>query len=194
MDTTEKSSFELEPAERVLWSGTPRRGLVFQPFDALQVPISLVILYILATKMDLSNLDDPVEAVLGLVILAVVIYVSVGRFFFDAYRRGRSTYALTSERMLIRESLFSDFVKSFPLNTITDTLLREGRGGFGSIAIGRRFLPVGWQDTRLLPTQGHRNGFAMIPDVRHVYEMLEAARLTRPAPTLQEYFEDRSPS
>ena len=194
MDTTEKMSFELEPGESVLWSGTPRRGLVFQPFDVLQVPITLVILYVLVTKMDLSNFQNPVEAVLGLVILGVAIYVSAGRFFFDAYRRGRSTYALTSERMLIRESLCSDFVKSFPLNTITDTLLREGRGGFGSILIGRRFLPVGWQDTRLLPTQGHPNGFAMIPDARHVYEMLEAARLTRPAPTVESLFENRSQS
>jgi hypothetical protein len=117
------------------------------------------------------------------------MYALVGRLFFDAYRRSKSAYALTSERMLVRESVFSDFVKAFPLDTITDTVLREGRGGFGSIWIGRRYLPVGWQDTRLSAASGHPNGFAMIPDARHVYELLEAARLSHPAPTLQTLFE-----
>lgn len=194
MVTVEKLSFELEPGERVLWTGTPRRGLVFQPIDVLQVPISLVALYVLWTKAGLLDFHNPVEAIIGVALFTGVMYAAVGRFFFDAYRRGRSAYALTSERMVIKELVFSNFVKSFPLNTITDTVLREGRGGFGSIVIGRRYLPVGWQDTRLSATAGNPNGFAMIPDARHVYDLLEAARLTRPAPTVESLFENRSRS
>jgi hypothetical protein len=183
--------FELEPGERVLWSGAPRRGLAFQSSDFLQVPISLIILYVLARQFRYLSLAGPVDVAIATVITLAVLYFAVGRFFFDAYRRGKSAYALTSERMLIRESVFSSFVKSFPLNTITDTYLSDLRNGFGNIWIQRRFLPVGWQDTRLSATRGHPNGFAMIPDASHVYDLLEAARLTRPAPTVQSLFEKR---
>lgn len=182
---------ELEPGERVLWSGTPRRGLVLQPADVLQLPISLGILYLLATKIGIASLDGPVEKMLAVVLVLAVLYFAIGRFFFDAYRRGKSAYALTTERMLIRDTAFSTFVKPFPLNTITDTVLREQRNGFGSIWIDRRFLPVGRVDTRLSASAGNPNGFAMIADARRVYDLLEAARLTRPAPTLESMIESR---
>jgi hypothetical protein len=191
MPTREDFPFELEPGERVLWSGAPRKGLAFSSSDFLQVPISLIILYMLATKLRYVSVDGPVEVAIAALIAAAVLYFAVGRFFFDAYRRGKSAYALTSERMLIRESVLSDFVKSFPLNTITDTYLFDLRNGFGNIVIRRRYLPVGWQDSRLSATRGHPNGFAMIADASHVYDLLEAARLTRPAPTLQSLFEKR---
>ncbi|HSU92958.1 MAG TPA: hypothetical protein VLI43_04580 [Gemmatimonadaceae bacterium] len=191
MTTPENFPFELEPGERLLWSGAPRKGLAFRPADFLQVPISLIILYVLAKQFRYMSFAGPVDVAIATVLTLAVFYVVVGRFFFDAYRRGKTAYALTSERMLIRESVFSNFVKSFPLNTITDTFLFDLPRGFGNIRIGRRYLPVGWQDSRLSATRGHPNGFAMIPDASHVYDLLEAARLTRPAPTLQSLFEKR---
>jgi len=191
MATPENFPFELEPGERVLWSGAPRKGLAFRSADLLQVPISLIILYVLAKQFPYMSFAGPVDVAIATVITMAVFYVAVGRFFFDAYRRGKTAYALTSERMLIRESVLSNFVKSFPLNTITDTYLFHLRDGFGNIRIGRRYLPVGWQDSRLSATRGHPNGFAMIADASHVYDLLEAARLTRPAPTLQSLFEKR---
>jgi hypothetical protein len=191
MTTPENFPFELEPGERVLWSGAPRKGLAFRSADFLQVPISLIIVYVLAKQFRYMSFAGPVDVAIATVITLAVFYVTVGRFFFDAYRRGKTAYALTSERMLIRESVLSNFVKSFPLNTITDTYLFDLPGGFGNIRIARRYLPVGWQDSRLSATRGHPNGFAMIPDASHVYDLLEAARLTRPAPTLQSLFEKR---
>src|SRR5512140_3401643 len=118
MSTPENFPFALEPGERVLWSGRPRTGLVLRPSDALQVPISLLILYVFATQLRHASFRGPVDVLIACVIFVAVMYFAAGRFFFDAYRRGKSAYALTSERMLIRESALSDFVKSFPLNTI----------------------------------------------------------------------------
>ena len=191
MTTPENFPFALEPGERVLWSGAPRTGLMFRSSDILQVVVSLIILYVFATQLRNASFRGPIDIILGLVIFIAVMYFAVGRFFFDAYRRRRSAYALTSERMLIRESVLSNFVKSFPLNTITDTGLRDMGNGFGNIWIQRRYLPTGWQDPRLMRTRGRPIGFAMIPDASRVYDLLEAARLTRPAPTLQSLFENR---
>jgi hypothetical protein len=191
MSTPEKFPFDLEPGERVLWSGAPRTGFVFRSSDIVPMMISLVTLYVFATMMRNASFRSPIDASIAGVIFVAVMYFTIGRFFFDAFRRRKSAYALTSERMLVRESLLSNFVKSFPLNTITDTGLRERGDGFGDIWIRRRYLPTGWQDTRLMPTRGHPIGFAMVPDARRVYDLLEEARLTRPAPTLQTLFDQR---
>jgi hypothetical protein len=182
--------FELDPDERLIWSGAPLTGIVFRAADIIQVPISILILLIFASQSRNASIRGPIDGIIWGVLFIAVMYFAVGRFLFDARARGRSAYALTSERMLIRQSAFSDFVKSFPLNTITDTGLREHRNGFGDIWIGRRYL-TGWQDPRLSPTRGHPIGFAMISDARHVYDLLEEARKTRPAPTLQSLFDSR---
>ena len=123
MTTPENFPFELEPGERVLWSGAPRTGLAFRSADFLQVPISLIILYVLAKQFRYMSVAGPLDVAIATVITVAVFYVAVGRFCFGAFRRGKTAYDLTSERPLIRESVLSNFVKSFPLNTITDTYL-----------------------------------------------------------------------
>jgi hypothetical protein len=191
MPTPENLPFQLDPGERLLWSGTPRKGILFRGADIVQVPVSILFVLLFANQSRNASFRAPIDAIIWSVLFVAVMYFAIGRFLFDSYRRRNAVYALTSERMLIRDSAFSNFVKSFPLNTITDTGLRERRNGFGNIWIGRRFLPVGWQDPRLQPTRGHPMGFAMIPNASYVYDLLEQARLTRPAPTVQSLFENR---
>jgi hypothetical protein len=191
MSIPEPAPFQLDPGETLIWSGTPRNGIVFSPSDALQIPIGLLLLFVFANQSRHASFGGPADVAIFCGLLVVLMYFLVGRFVFDAYGRRRTRYALTSERVLIRESVRSEFVKSFPLNTITDTLLRERRNGFGDVWFGRRYLPVGWQDTRLQPRTGRPNGFSMIADASHVHELLEAARLTRPAPTARSLMEGR---
>ncbi|MEP7066897.1 MAG: hypothetical protein ABI889_12745 [Gemmatimonadota bacterium] len=143
MATTEKFPFELEPGERVLWSGTPRTGVVFGSSDVLQVPISVVIMYVFVTQLRIASFRGPVDVLLALAIFIAVMYFAVGRFLFDAYCRRKTAYALTSERMLVRESALSDFVKSFPLNTITARRASTSGRTIAAVVVGATLCSFG---------------------------------------------------
>ena len=176
MSKIETHSFELAPGERMIWSGVSRAGIVFRGSDLTQVPISIAILYIFTSKYRSASLDGALERVLWSALLATVLYVVFGRFLYDALRRRRSVYAITSERVMMINSVWTRYVKSYALSSITDIKLDEKKNGVGNIWLGRRFLPPGWHDPRTLPSRTHRNAFEMIPDAKHVYELLLEAR------------------
>lgn len=178
MSKTEILSFELGPDERLIWSGVPNAGIVFRSSDLTQIPISLAILYIFAIKFRSASLNGAFERMIWGALFAAVLYVVIGRFLYDALRRRRSVYAITSDRVLTINTVWSRFVKSFALSSITDIKLDEGRAGVGNIWLGRRSLPPGWQDPRLMPSRTSRNAFEMIPDAKHVYDLLLEARQT----------------
>jgi hypothetical protein len=176
MSNIETRSFELAPRERMIWSGVPRAGIVFRGSDLTQIPISIIVLYIFTTKYRNATHDGALDEIIWGVLFAAVLYLLAGRFLYDALRRRRSVYAITSDRVLIINSVWSRYVKSFALSSITDIKLDERRNGVGNIWLGRRYLPPGWQDPRLMPSRTSRNAFEIVPDAKHVYELLLEAR------------------
>jgi hypothetical protein len=174
--TTERFPFELGPGERLIWSGAPRRAVAVSASGIVQTGIGIVIIYLFVKFYGIANHDTLQDNILWAVLFLAVLYFSLGRLFMEAMRRRRSVYAITSERLLMINTVFSRFVKSYPLRTITDSQLEERGEGVGNIWIGRRNLGVGTIDTRLLPSSGNRNGLERIPDAKHVYELFPAAR------------------
>jgi hypothetical protein len=179
MFATESLALELGPGERLIWSGVPKTGIVFRGSDLTQIPISLAVLYIFTIKYRSASHTGAFEAIIWGALFAAVLYVVAGRFLYDALRRRRSVYAITSDRVLIINSVWSRYVKSFALSSITDIKLDEGRDGIGNIWLGRRFLPPGWQDPRLMPSRTSRNALEIVPDAKHVYELLAEAHQAR---------------
>jgi hypothetical protein len=172
MSPTEPHVFELGLRERLIWSGVPNAGIVFRGSDLTQIPISIIVLFIFASKYRNASHDGALGGIIWGALFAAVLYFLVGRFLYDALRRRRSVYAITSDRVLIINTVWSRFVKSFALSSITDIKLDEGRNGVGNIWLGRRYLPPGWQDPRLMPSRTSRNAFEILPDAKHVYELL----------------------
>ena len=179
MQTADVSPFTLEPGERLLWSGAPRSARILQ----FRFPIAALITAVIVFKMfdtvrimaQSGTLDT--EPVLLFVALALVLLV--GAPLVAILRNRRTAYAITSERLLMINTVVSRFVTAFPLETITDIRLTERADGSGDIAIGRRFLKPGWQDPRLMPTGTGRNGLLNIADAKRVHELLLAARESR---------------
>src|SRR5689334_17016914 len=99
----------LFPGERILWTGRPKQGLALSRSDILAIPFSLMwggfaIFWNFSVWTDFPDTgtaDDWFFKLWGLPFLAAGLYLIVGRFFYDAWIRSRTHYAVTNERVLI---------------------------------------------------------------------------------------------
>ena len=170
--------FPLERGEKLLWSGTPKNGLMLRPTDTLAIPFSLMWGgFAIFWESGVVTSGAPVFMRLwGIPFVLIGIYMIVGRFFYDAWRRGNTTYGLTTSRAIIATAGPFPALKSLDLRTVTDVNLTERPDGTGTIAFGKEKTPVfrawnPWTGAPAVPS------FEMIPNAKLVYDMLcEAQR------------------
>jgi hypothetical protein len=173
---------ELEPSERLLWSGVPIQGLVLRGSDVLVIPFSLLWAGF-SFFWEYSVLKQGAPGMFGLFgipFVLVGIYIVVGRFFVDAWGRGTTAYALTDRRAVISSGIFSRSVESLRLAGMPDVILTERGDGRGTIQFGQG-VPSNQFNFRL----GNSNSvvtaptFDLIEDARSVYDKLRAAQSAR---------------
>jgi hypothetical protein len=84
----------LESNERLIWWDRPGRGLVLRSADAFLIPFSLVWVSIPSIGV-FSTFRSAAPSPISLVpflFVAAGLYLLVGRFFYDAWRRARTVY------------------------------------------------------------------------------------------------------
>jgi len=96
--------------ERVLWQGQPDPSKHFAPSDVFAIPFSLLwggfALFWEASALGLVRWDGdegraPLFFVLwGIPFVLIGLYLMVGRFFYKAWRKRRTLYAVTDRRVL----------------------------------------------------------------------------------------------
>jgi len=166
----------LEPQERVLWWGQPRRGIRFRQIDLFLVPFSLMWggFAIFWEFLAVSKNGPAFFALFGIPFVVIGLYLIAGRFVFDAWRRARTYYAVTQRRILI---LSRASLKSVELRNLSEMNLRESRDGSGSLTFGPHLglsqlnhsFGV-WGGTPPVPT------FEFIPDVGQVHATVRRAQ------------------
>jgi hypothetical protein len=109
----------------------------------------------------------------------VGLYLLLGRFFHDAWRRGRTLHAVTSRRILTVVGAGRRAVTSTPLASLAEPVLREGRSGLGTITFpASPPPPTPFEDTEhpagLVPSSEPR--LALLPDARRALQAIQAAR------------------
>jgi hypothetical protein len=115
----------------------------------------------------------------GIPFVAVGLYLIAGRLLYDAWRRSRTAYAVTNERVILLSGGVRPSVLSLRLPTIPAVSLTEGRGGVGTISFGggagiASFLGgmQGWPGAaRYVGPQ-----LELLPGARSVYETIQAAQ------------------
>ena len=117
--------------------------------------------------------------------VAVALYLTVGRFFFHAYRRAHTLYALTTERVIILTGRQFHRVDSVPLTRLAKLSLDEARDSRGSITLHRaplsgiwrlasrrgNWAPPSWPGTSRGPAQ-----LQAIADAQSVFQRIRAAQ------------------
>ena len=91
----------LLPSERIVWTGRPQQGLIFNFSDLFTAPASLAAagaVAWLARGQDWHNIPQQIPEVL---LLLGLLYAGVGRFLHEAWARRRLLYAVTNQRVLM---------------------------------------------------------------------------------------------
>jgi hypothetical protein len=176
----------LDSGESLLWTGTPRRGLLLRLSDVFLIPFSLLWCgFALFWEVSVIRSDAPIFFRLwGIPFVLAGLYIVAGRFFADARLRARTHYGLTSRRVVIASGLFSRTITSLPLATLNEVTLQERADRSGTILLGRPDPRGAWFSGMQWPGIAHYQtpSFELIPDVKRVYDrVLEAQRAERVA-------------
>jgi hypothetical protein len=171
--------FPLSRGERLLWTGRPRQGLLLRGSDAFAIPFSLFWGgFALFWNASVWRMGAPwFFRLFGLPFLVMGLYVTVGRFWWEARVRARTAYALTSERIIIASGGLRPTLKSLGLQTLSDVSVTERRDGSGTILLGP--TPSGTMmmfGSRSWPNGAQVPSFELIPDAKRVFDAIHEAR------------------
>ncbi|MGE3270584.1 MAG: PH domain-containing protein [Chloroflexota bacterium] len=182
---------DLGRGERILWTGQPDPNRLLSRTDLFLVPFSLVwggfALYWEATV--LGWLGDfsapPVFAVFGLPFVLFGLYLIVGRFFYLAWIKRRTYYAVTSQRALILRDAWGRSLDSFPLQAVASVSTTVRQDGSGTIVFGPTTpFDVVYGNTGLsfLRRGSYTPAFFDVPEVRTVAQIIQDQQASLPAP------------
>ena len=167
----------LLPGERIVWTGRPQQGLVFDWTDLFIVPASLAA----ATAVGWLALgqgweDILLESLPETLLLLGLLYAGAGRFLHEAWARRRLLYAVTNQRVLRLHG--SARLESHDLAWLP-MLELEQQERRGTIIIENPPAPEGWFESiaqRVSPLKGFR--LFLVERPRDLYDLIcrESAR------------------
>jgi hypothetical protein len=174
---------DLEPGERLLWTGRQPPEL---RFDVREVGSVVACLALIATILTCWNAifegGPRFFAAYGVLIAALAVYNISFRYALELALRRNTKYALTTERMLIVLGFLERRTISMDLETLSDLTLSERPGGGGTIRFGQRSKLAAvrlWTWYAMEPL-AEMLQIELADSAREVYEMIrEAARKAR---------------
>jgi len=159
-----------------LWSGRPPQGLLLRASDALLIPFSMLwggfAIFWEWGATHAGRTAPLVFPIFGAVFVAVGLYLIVGRFLRDSWRRGRTVYVLTEDRAIVA---VGRNVRVVPLAGAS-VELQAGRGDAGVIWFGTP--PSFLMANSSWPGSGAKvpPSFELASDARAVFEQVLAAQ------------------
>jgi hypothetical protein len=186
----------LDPGEKLVWSGRPKQGVRLQAADVFMIPFSLMwggfAFFWEASVLGLTSMtanhapehQPPIFfALWGIPFCVVGLYIIFGRFFFDAYARGKTWYGVTDRRVIVLKSSFSMNINSIDYINLTNLNLVERKDNSGDILFGlpnpfSGFAGSGWPQSRRYQTPG----FYLLPQARTVYNLIRELQQKARAP------------
>ncbi|HWB53612.1 MAG TPA: hypothetical protein VG722_05445 [Tepidisphaeraceae bacterium] len=174
-------SANLRPGEKILWTGQPPAGLRLCAADVSLIPFSLLWggFAIIWEVLVIRSHAPPLFRLCGIPFVIIGIYMIIGRFFVDAYRRNRTYYGVTSDRIIIVTGGWSQKINSLNIRTLSNLSITERRNGAATITFGPIIVPYGYsRRSNSWPGMSGYNAsrFELGQDGRKVYEIILAAQ------------------
>ena len=167
-------SEEISGDERLLWSGRPRPGLFFQRSDLYAIPFGLLFLaFSLFWEYGVWKTGNLFMIAWGVPFILTGLYVSFGRFLWEAYVRAGTFYGLTSHRAVVVRRRGSRSVQSVDLDRVETISFRETAGGRGTIWFGAEPSAFAWSGQATAPRPAE---FLEIENARAVHELIQRQR------------------
>jgi len=166
---------ELNPGERIVWSGQPQQGLLLRPSDIFMIPFSIMWGgFAIFWEFSATSGGAPSFFMLwGIPFVLVGLYMIFGRFFFDSMQRKKTYYALTNERVIIISGVFNQSTKTLDIKKIPEINISTKGNGSGTITFGAS-SPMGWAYSGSgFSNMGRYNtapSFELINDAQTVYQ------------------------
>lgn len=163
-------SQRLRDGERLLWYGRPLQGLRLHSSDVTMIPFSLLWSGF-AFFWEYSVIHSSASLLFrlwGVPFVLTGIYMLVGRFFYDAYRRARTWYGLSDRRAIIVSQVWGINEKSVNPGAVEQIEVDRQANGIGSIYFGTRpplFRPRGSKAV-------DPPAFELIENVEQVYRLI----------------------
>ena len=158
---------DLGARETLLWVGRPPSRILFEKSDWFTVPFSVFWAgFSFFWEATVLRGGAPlVMALFGLPFVAIGTYITVGRFLYDAWKRKRTVYGITNDRILIAEQ--GGTTRSLDLRGADDTIVEDHADGTGTITFGDPVVRRG---------QPRPPRFSHIPGARDVHQMIREQR------------------
>src|SRR5947209_8518762 len=118
---------QLSGSERLLWFGQPRQGIFFRLTDIFAI-FFLLIWISLAAIWEIAAIQGNQPLFIQLMVIPFAffgLFLVLNNFFTDVWRRKKTYYGVTNERIIIISGLFNRKTKSFGLRTLSDVIIEE---------------------------------------------------------------------
>ncbi len=177
-------SGHLDSGEKTLWHGSPPEGLLLRRSDWFVVPFSLFwlafVVFWLAgvtgTFSDSPRSPPVIFPIVGSVFVCVGLYMAIGRFFWDAYVRSQTLYALTNKRAIVLVRWPFRQVRSVELTAATRVETEESGDGSGSIFFGERMRMPAFAPSWFAANNGIDFMFERVAGVRNLVSMVRSVQ------------------
>jgi len=177
-ETTSIVKQELDSREKLLWAGQPRKGLTLRASDAIMIPFSLLWggFWIFRVYSLIRGSGDLFAIIWGIPFVSMVFYLILGRFFVDSWKRDKTYYGVTDQRIIIVSNLFGRKLQSLNIRTLQDFTLEEKSDESGTITFNSPEKQ--WWSNNAWFRQGQPEipSFEMIQEAKKVYEIIREAQ------------------
>jgi hypothetical protein len=112
---------------------------MFKASDWLMIPFSLMWggFAIFWESSVISKNAPPFFILWGIPFVLMALYITIGRFFYDAKLRSNTLYGLTEKRAIIISGVFSKKIQSVNLKSSPEIQVSKNADGSGTIVFGR---------------------------------------------------------
>ncbi|GGA70068.1 hypothetical protein GCM10011507_22070 [Edaphobacter acidisoli] len=196
---TERFQQYLLPDESILWTGRPLTRIVFHKSDWYAIPFSLLwggfaIFWEYGVATDPQQGDQSVLTpshthfhfdnfmlLFGIPFVLAGLYIIFGRFFYTAWKKGRTFYAVTNKRVLVLNTAPNRKLVDAFFPALTSVSLATRSDGAGTVEFAPETDSMSWFG------RGRRNNIQMdidlgrlvfydVDNVRDVYQLIQAQR------------------